>query len=150
MLAARASAGDAATARASALLRGADYVLIAARGSSDNAARYAQYLLGIEWRMPVGLATPWVVGRPDPPLLRGGAVLAISQSGRSPDVVGVVAAARSQRRPTVALTNDVGSPLACAAEVVVPMLAGAERSVAATKTYTASLHALASIAGVAP
>jgi glucosamine--fructose-6-phosphate aminotransferase (isomerizing) len=84
-------------------------------------------------------------GGAPPPLLRRGAVLAISQSGRSPDVVAVVTAAHAQRRPTIAITNDVGSPLAHAADVVVPLLAGAERSVAATKTYLTSLHAIAQI-----
>src|SRR4051794_33108102 len=76
--------------------------------------------------------------------------MAISQSGRSPDVLGVVAAARSQGRPTIALTNDPASRLAAAADVVVPLLAGEERSVAATKTYMASLHAVAQIAQVEP
>ena len=80
-----------------------------------------------------------------PPLLAHAAVLAISQSGRSPDIVGVVEVAAAQSRPTVAITNDVDSPLAAAADVVVPLLAGEERSVAATKTYLASLHAVAQI-----
>ena len=72
--------------------------------------------------------------------------MAISQSGCSPDVTGVLAAGRAQNRPTVAITNDPDSPLAAEADVVVPLLAGVERSVAATKTYLASLHAIAQIA----
>ena len=123
-----------------------DYLVIAARGTSDNAARYAQYLFGLYARLPVALAAPWLYAGHSPPLLRRGAVLAISQSGRSPDVVAVVTAARAQGRPTITITNDVDSPLALAADVVVPMLAGDERSVAATKTYLASLHAIAQIA----
>ncbi|HEY6398548.1 MAG TPA: SIS domain-containing protein [Solirubrobacteraceae bacterium] len=123
-----------------------DHVVVAARGTSDNAARYAQYLLGIEARLPVGLAAPWLYSSDSPPRLSRGAVLAISQSGRSPDIVSVAAAARAQDRPTIAITNDVDSPLAAAADIVVPLLAGDERAVAATKTYLASLHAIAQIA----
>ncbi len=123
-----------------------DYLVIAARGTSDNAARYAQYLFGVQSRMPVALAAPWLYSGDSPPRLRRGAVMAISQSGRSPDIAAVVAVARAQRRPTVVITNDLDSPLAAAADVVVPLLAGVERSVAATKTYLASLHAIAQIA----
>jgi glucosamine--fructose-6-phosphate aminotransferase (isomerizing) len=124
-----------------------DYLLIAARGSSDNAARYGQYLLGLETGLTAALAAPWLYGHGhQPPGLSRAAVLAISQSGRSPDVVGVLAAARAQRRPTIALTNSIGAPLAEQADVVVDLAVGPERSVAATKTYTASLHALAQIA----
>lgn len=120
------------------------HVVIAARGSSDNAARYAQYLLGIHHGLPVGLATPslqTLYGAT--PRFDGALVAAVSQSGRSPDVVGVLAAARDQGRPAVAITNDAESPLAEAATHVVPLAAGPERAVAATGTYTASLVALA-------
>ncbi|MGH2863312.1 MAG: SIS domain-containing protein [Solirubrobacteraceae bacterium] len=136
--------------RAAALLAGADVfqIVIAARGSSDNAGRFAQYLIGSDARVPVALATPWLYEDERPPLLRGAAVLAISQSGQSPDVVSVVRAARAQGRPCVAITNDTASPLALAADLVVPLLAGEERSVAATKTYLASLHAIAQISTI--
>ena len=147
VLAARTTPGWRA-AEAAAEVLGADdvdHLVIAARGSSDNAARYAQYLLGLELRLPVALATPWLYGGERPPLLRRAAVLGISQSGRSPDVVAVLTAARAQGRPAIALTGDAGSPLALAADLVVPLLAGTERSVAATKTYLASLHAIAQI-----
>jgi glutamine---fructose-6-phosphate transaminase (isomerizing) len=148
VLAARTRPGwENAAAAAHLLRRGdVDYVVLAARGSSDNAARYAQYLLGLEARLPAALAAPWLYSSPAPPLLSRGAVLAISQSGRSPDITGVLAAARAQDRPTVAITNAPDSPLAAVADVVVPLLAGVERSVAATKTYLASLHAVAQIA----
>jgi glucosamine--fructose-6-phosphate aminotransferase (isomerizing) len=73
-------------------------------------------------------------------------VLGVSQSGQSPDIVTVLRAARDQGRPTVALTNDPESPLAAEADVVVPLLAGPERSVAATKTYTTTLHAFVQLA----
>ncbi len=134
--------------QAAALLRRSDvdYLMIVARGTSDNAARYAQYLLGVEARLPVGLAAPWLFGGASPPLLSRGAVLAISQSGGSPDIASVVEAAAEQGRPTVVVTNHPESRLADRADVVVEMLAGQERSVAATKTYLASLHAMAQIA----
>jgi glucosamine--fructose-6-phosphate aminotransferase (isomerizing) len=95
----------------------------------------------------VALAAPWLYGHGhQPPALARAAVLAISQSGRSPDVVGVLAAARAQGRPTIAITNAADSPLAAHADVIVDLAVGPERSVAATKTYTASLHALVQIA----
>ncbi|MBS1886527.1 MAG: SIS domain-containing protein [Actinobacteria bacterium] len=142
----RAAAGEDAAARAARALGAADHLVLAARGSSDNAARYAQYLLGDALRLEVGLAAPWLYRDLDrAPRLTGAGVIGISQSGQSPDIVAVLAAARAQGRPTVALTNDVGSPLADQADVVVPLLAGPERSVAATKTFLASLHAVAQL-----
>lgn len=148
VLAARAPAGETAAGAAAALLSrpDVDYLLIAARGSSDNAARFAQYALGDEARLNVALAAPSLFATPDrAPSLRGAAVLGISQSGQSPDIVGVLEAGRLQGRPTIALTNDESSPLAAAADVVVALAVGAERSVAATKTYLASLHAIEQI-----
>jgi glucosamine--fructose-6-phosphate aminotransferase (isomerizing) len=147
VLAGRAEAGWGSASEAARLLRreDVDHLVIAARGTSDNAARYAQYLLGLEARLPVGLAAPWLYGGPQPPRLSRAAVLAISQSGRSPDIRTVLATAQAQGRPTIAITNDASSPMVDAADVVVPMLAGAEQSVAATKTYLASLHAVAQI-----
>jgi len=135
-----------AARQAAKLFRGRDirYVLIASRGSSSNAARYAQYLLGRANRVPVMFATPslyTIYGQP--PSLDGGLVIGISQSGASPDVVAVLAEARRQGRPTLALTNDPKSPLAQAAEAVMPLEAGEEHAVAATKTYTNSLGAVA-------
>jgi glucosamine--fructose-6-phosphate aminotransferase (isomerizing) len=122
-------------------------VIMVARGSSDNAARYAQYLLGWRLGMPVSLATPSLTtvygAAPD---YRGQLVIAVSQSGTSPDVVEVVRAARSKGCPTLAATNDPGSPLAEAAGAVLDLATGKERSVAATKTYTASLLAMALVA----
>jgi glutamine---fructose-6-phosphate transaminase (isomerizing) len=129
-----------------ALLRRDDvrYLLIASRGSSSNAARYAQYLLGRASRVPVAFATPSLYTLYEqPPRLEGALVVGISQSGESPDVKAVVEEARRQGRPTIALTNAPESPLACAAEAVLPLEAGEERSVAATKTYLNSLGAIA-------
>lgn len=126
--------------------RGADvrYILIASRGSSANVARYAQYLLGRAHRVPVMFATPSLYTiYEQPPRLDGAVVVGISQSGASPDVVAVVAEAAAQGRPTIALTNDPASPLASAADAVLPLEAGDERAVAATKTYLNSLGAVA-------
>jgi glucosamine--fructose-6-phosphate aminotransferase (isomerizing) len=119
-------------------------VVIAARGSSDNAARYAQYLFGAHNRLPVSLATPSLFTCYDAaPSLEGALVLGISQSGQSPDIVAVVESGRAQGALTVAITNDPASPLGRAAEQTLPLLAGEERAVAATKTYTSQLCALA-------
>jgi len=122
------------------------FVVLAARGSSDNAARYGQYLLGAVNGLPVALATPslFTLYR-RPPRLADALVVAVSQSGQSPDIVAVVEEGRRQGALTLAVTNDPTSPLARAAEWVIPLHAGAERSVAATKTYTASLLALGMI-----
>jgi glutamine---fructose-6-phosphate transaminase (isomerizing) len=120
------------------------YVVLVARGSSDNAARYGQYLFGLQHRLPVALATPslgHLYGVT--PAFSGAAVVAVSQSGQSPDVVGVLDAARRQGRPALAITNDPASPLAAAATEVLDRGVGAEHAVAATKTYTSSLLALA-------
>lgn len=121
-----------------------DSILIAARGTSDNAARYAQYLFGAFNQLPVALATPSLFTLYQrPPQIRRMLVIGISQSGQSPDIVAVLAEAARQNQPTLALTNDAASPLAQAASLVIPLHAGLERAVAATKTYTNSLLALA-------
>lgn len=120
------------------------YILLSARGTSDNAARYAQYLFQVFNRIPVALATPSVFSvYQAPPHLDEALVVAISQSGMSPDIIAVIEEARKQGRPTLAITNDPQSPLAKAAENVIPLHVGPERAVAATKTYTGSLVALA-------
>ena len=99
-----------------------DGVVVVARGSSDNAARYAQYLWSLRTGLPVALATPSLHtvygGRID---VRGKAVVALSQSGASPDVVAVLAAARDQGVPAVAITNDPDSPLAAAQPEILPI-----------------------------
>ncbi|MBN2002754.1 MAG: SIS domain-containing protein [Anaerolineae bacterium] len=120
------------------------HVVIAARGTSDNAARYAQYRFGAYNRLQVALATPSLYTLYErPPRLDGALVVGISQSGQSPDIVAVLAEGRRQGRPTLSITNDAQSPLARAAEYVIPLHTGPEHAVAATKTYTASLAVLA-------
>lgn len=120
-----------------------DYVVIAARGTSDNAGRYAQYLLGAANQLPVALATPSLFTIYNQvPRFRNALVLGVSQSGKSPDIVGVVAEARRQGALTAAITNAADSDLAQQADHVIELNAGEERSVAATKTYTSSLMAV--------
>ena len=121
-----------------------EWIMIAARGTSDNAARYAQYLFGVRNGWGVALALPSLYTMYDvAPRLRRALTIGISQSGQSPDVVAVLDEARQQEGLTLAITNDPASPLAQAAELVIPLDAGAEHCVPATKTYTAELLALA-------
>jgi len=120
--------------------------VIAARGSSDHAALYAKYLFGARNRALVALAAPSLFTHyARAPRLDGQCVIGISQSGASPDVISVIEEARRQGALTIAISNDAESPLASAAELVLPLGAGPERSVPASKTYTASLLALALI-----
>jgi glucosamine--fructose-6-phosphate aminotransferase (isomerizing) len=120
------------------------YVVIAARGTSDNAARYGKYLFGAANRLSVALATPALFTLYQrPPCLENALVLGISQSGASPDIVSVIQEGRRQGALTVVVTNDPGSPLAAAAAHTLQLHTGVEQSIAATKTYTASLMAMA-------
>lgn len=120
------------------------YVVIAARGTSDNAGRYAQYLLGAVNGLVVALATPSLFSiYQQPPRFGNALVLGISQSGKSPDIVGVLAEARRQGALTAAITNFPDSDLGQQADYVVNLHAGLERSIAATKTYTSELAAIA-------
>jgi len=119
-------------------------LLIAARGSSDHAAIYAKYLFETRNRLPVMLAAPSVFSLyRRPARLSGLAVLAISQSGASPDVVGVLEEGRRQGSVTIAITGEPRSRLGRVAEHLVRLCGGRERSVPASKTYTASLLAIA-------
>ncbi len=119
-------------------------VLLAARGSSDNAALYGRYLVEIFLGIPAILSAPSVLTRFGvrvryPKCL----CIGISQSGAAPDVAEVLEAARQDRHTTLALTNVAGSRIAQVAEHVLLFDVGEERALAATKTYTASLLALA-------
>lgn len=119
-------------------------VFIAARGTSDNAGRYAQYLFGAVNQLPVGLATPSLYSiYHRPPKFQDALVIGISQSGASPDIVSVLASAKAQGAATLALTNVSASPLGKSADYIIPLHAGQEQSVAATKTYTTQLMGLA-------
>jgi glucosamine--fructose-6-phosphate aminotransferase (isomerizing) len=122
------------------------FVVIAARGSSDNAARYGQYLFGIHNRLTVALSAPSIITHYGAvPSLSDALVIGVSQSGQSPDVAAVLGEGRRQGAITLALTNDPASLLAQQAAFVLPLHAGPERAVAATKTYTAQLVALAMV-----
>jgi glucosamine--fructose-6-phosphate aminotransferase (isomerizing) len=138
---------DPAIREAAAAMRGARHVMLVARGSSDNAARYAQYAFGIHAGLSVALAAPSITtlyGRT--PNLRDSVVIGISQSGRSTDVGEVVARAAEQGALTLTLTNDPASPMAKAASHHICLNAGPELSLAASKTYTAQLAVLALLA----
>lgn len=126
--------------------RQVDYIVIAARGTSDNAGRYAQYLFGAMNGLMVALATPslYSIYR-RPPRFGNALVIGVSQSGKSPDIVSVLAEAKRQGAMTAAITNFPDSDLARQAEHVIALHAGEERSIAATKTYTASLAAIAAL-----
>ena len=112
-------------------------VVLAARGTSDNAALFGRYLLEITTGIPVSLAAPSIYtlygARID---FRGALVVAVSQSGESTDTNLVVSQARKQGALTVGITNEASSSLAKLAEHVFFVRAGKEKSVAATKTYT--------------
>ena len=120
------------------------YVVIAARGSSDHAATFARYVLGGVARLPVASAAPSLhTLYKTPPRFEGALVVGISQSGQSPDVVSVVEEARAQGRPTIGFTNDLGSPLARMSDHVFDLCLTPEHAIAATKTYTTQLAAVA-------
>jgi glucosamine--fructose-6-phosphate aminotransferase (isomerizing) len=122
------------------------WVSMAGRGTSDHAATYGRYLLEAHLGVPVAMAAPSLTTVYEAAIdWRGGLLIAVSQSGRSPDVLAVIAAARSGGALTVTITNDATSPMALAAEHVIPCLAGEEAAVAATKTYVAELVALAAL-----
>jgi len=124
--------------------RGVSMVLLAARGTSDHAALYAQYLFQYLNGIPVALATPSLYTLYGASLrLEQTLVIGISQSGESPDIVEVVAQARAAGALTVGVTNHEMSLLANTAEYTLLCHAGPERSVAATKTYTTTCLVLA-------
>ena len=136
---------EATYARVAAAARDRDATLVrmVGHGSSDNAASYGVYAFGLlpRWsamRDSITLSVYYDTGLE----MRGSTVIGLSQSGRTPDVIEYVRRARRAGALTVALTNDVGSDLADEAEAVLPLAAGPERSVAATKTYVNQVAAL--------
>jgi glucosamine--fructose-6-phosphate aminotransferase (isomerizing) len=121
-------------------------VVTCARGSSDHAATYAKYLIETMTGTPTASAALSIASLYDAPAVTGNRLcLAISQSGKSPDLLAAVEQQRDAGAFVVALVNAEGSPLAALADVVVPLSAGVERSVAATKSYIASLAAVAAL-----
>lgn len=121
-------------------------VATSARGSSDNAAGYFKYLLEIIGGVPVASLGPSVASVYHAPLrLQGAVLLSVSQSGQSPDIVALQAAAKTAGALTIALVNAEDSPMARDADIVLPLHAGPERSVAATKSFVASAVAAAAL-----
>jgi glutamine---fructose-6-phosphate transaminase (isomerizing) len=127
-----------------------DAVRLVGHGSSDNAASFGVYVFGLlpgwtAFRDSISLATYYEA---DVDVSRS-VVFALSQSGRTPDVLEYVTRARARGALTIAITNEPDSELGRASDAVVPLEAGREQSVAATKTYTNQLAALALLAGAA-
>ena len=140
----------AAVQRIGALLRKSDphTIVTCARGSSDHAATFAKYLIETQCGVPTASAAPSVASIYGARARLSGTVLiAISQSGESPDLLAAAEAAKAGGAMIVALVNRTGSPLAGLADEVLPLSAGAETSVAATKSYIASLAAILSLVG---
>lgn len=122
------------------------YLTTCARGTSDQAALFFKYLTEIGTGIPVASLGP-SLGTVYGARLRmaGATLLSVSQSGASPDLVALSQAAQAGGARTVALLNTVASPLAEASDTVLPLAAGPERAVAATKSFLASLFALSAI-----
>jgi len=149
-LARQLAANAPATAAIAALLRKRDprLVITIARGSSDHAALYLAYLIEIELGLPCASIGPSIASLYHAPLrLDGALAITISQSGRSPDIVALQMAAGRAGALTLALVNEVDSPVAKGAECVLPLHAGPEQSVAATKSMIAALVAGAALVG---
>jgi glucosamine--fructose-6-phosphate aminotransferase (isomerizing) len=125
-------------------------IVFVARGSSDHAAMYGQYLASLRLQRAAWLSAPAIasLGRVNA-IPRDAIVFGISQSGASPDLITTLEFAKSGGSTVVALTNDKSSGMAQLADLHVDLSAGPELSVAATKTYTAELIALAAIIGQA-
>jgi glutamine---fructose-6-phosphate transaminase (isomerizing) len=119
------------------------FIVIAARGTSDNAAQFGRYLIEITTGIPVSLAAPAIITLYQSAMdLREVLVVGISQSGESTDTNAVLAHARERGAVTVGITNEPKSALAQTAEFTLLVRAGKEESVAATKTYTGQLMVL--------
>jgi glucosamine--fructose-6-phosphate aminotransferase (isomerizing) len=128
--------------------RGVRFIVIAARGTSDNAATYAKYLFEIVAGMPVALAAPSVYTLYDAKLsLANTLVMGISQSGQGTDVVQVLSAARAAGALTACVTNNGDSAITRVSDHVLLCHAGEEKAVAATKTYTTALAVVALLVG---
>ena len=122
------------------------FVATVARGSSDHAALYLKHLVELRLGLACASIGPSIASLYHAPLkLEGAVAIAISQSGRSPDILAMQSAAKDQRALSIALVNDEDSPLAREAIAVLPLRAGPERSVAATKSMIAALVAGAAL-----
>ncbi|MFS2109607.1 SIS domain-containing protein [Sphingomonas sp. Sphisp140] len=121
-------------------------IVTCARGSSDHAASYGKYLIETFIGIPVASAAPSVASVFAAPVAPGSALcIAISQSGRSPDLLATVRAHQEAGAHVVAFVNDESSPLALLADTLIGLKAGPERSVAATKSYITALAAFVAL-----
>lgn len=121
-------------------------ITTAARGSSDHAATFFKYLFEISCGVPVASIGPSIASVYGAPLhLKGGIHFTVSQSGGSPDIIALQAAARQGGATTIAVVNVTDSPLAKEADIVLGLNAGPERSVAATKSFIAAVAALTGV-----
>ena len=140
-------AAPAAELAAAVRERAIDRVVLVARGTSDHVAIYARYLLEARCALSASLAAPSLYTTYRPPIdLSHALVLGVSQSGQTPEIIAALEFAARRGALTAALTNEAGSPLAQAVPHALVTAAGEERSVAATKTYTTALAAVASLA----
>ena len=136
--------GDSVLEAAAAALRACDPLVVAtvARGSSDHACAYLKYAIELTLGLPVASIGPSIASIYGKDLrLDRAATIAISQSGKSPDIVGMTQSARRSGATTIAITNTAGSPLADTADFTIDLQAGPEKSVAATKTFVTSVVA---------
>jgi glutamine---fructose-6-phosphate transaminase (isomerizing) len=141
-----ANAALAAKAAADLRTRKPAFVATVARGSSDHATLYLKHLVELKLGLACASLGPSIASLYHAPLkLEGAVTVAISQSGQSPDIVAMQRTAKAQRAMTIAFVNDEASPLAQEADALLPLCAGAERSVAATKSMIAALVACASL-----
>ncbi|MEO3877234.1 glucosamine-6-phosphate deaminase NagB-II [Rheinheimera fenheensis] len=144
-----ANAGVVAEVVAQIQARKPRFVYMVGRGSSDHAGVFAKYLIEIELGLPVAAAAPSIASVYNKALqLADALVLVISQSGRSPDILAQVEMAKRSGAMVVALVNDTSSPLAEQAHFVLPLHVGAEKAVAATKSYLATLSAILQLVSV--
>lgn len=141
-----ASSADLRRIGAALRARSPHIVITCARGSSDHAATFAKYAIETRLRIPTASAAPSVASVYSSFLHADGAVcIAISQSGRSPDLLAMVSSLKAAGAWVLALVNDMQSPLCKLADEVFALDAGPERSVAATKSFITSLSAIARI-----
>ncbi|MDX5405524.1 MAG: SIS domain-containing protein [Chromatiaceae bacterium] len=144
-----ANAGVVAQVVAQIQARKPRFVYMVGRGSSDHAGVFAKYLIEIELGLPVAAAAPSIASVFNKALqLADALVLVISQSGRSPDILAQVDMAKRSGAMVVALVNDTSSPLAAQSHFVLPLHVGAEKAVAATKSYLATLSAILQLVSV--
>ena len=140
-------AAPAAVLAADVRARGLDRVVLVARGTSDHVAIYGRYLLEARCALSSSLAAPSLYTTYRPPVdLSRALVLGVSQSGETPEIVAALEFAAGRGALTAALTNEARSPLAIAAGHALVTAAGSEQSIAATKTFTTALAAIAELA----